>query len=184
MKNKKSPAGQFKLDGLGEIDEAEEYIQSIVPLIGEVVLNFNGLESDLESCLCEIISDRADTKGLVVLNQMMFATKVNLYERFIDDRNASIPDVFPNHKLVFCGLKECGTLRNRIVHANWEYTNIEGYTHVRFKMGKSGMEHELIQFSVESMQKTIEKIIETRKLLGEYEEEASHAFSTISSLGS
>lgn len=170
------------LDGLGEIDDSEEYIQDIVPLIGEVILNFNGLESGLDSCLCEIFSDRADTKGLLVLNKMMFATKVDLYERFILDRNLGMLGALPNHKPVISAMRECGTLRNRIVHANWEYTDIEGYTHVRFKMGKDGLEHELVQFSVDSMEKTIKKILETRTLLGEYEEEASYTFSAIDSL--
>lgn len=182
MKNRKRPIGQYKLEGMGEIDENEDYVQEIIPLIGEVVLLFNGLESDLDSYLCEIISDRSDSNGLIVLNHMMYSTKVSLYERFVNERNNNIPDVFPDHKSVITSLKECGTLRNRIVHANWEHTDVDGYTHVRFTMGKEGMQHELVQFSVESMYKTLSKILDTRKLCGEYEEEASYAFSSIDSL--
>lgn len=182
MKTKKSFVGQYKYEGLGEIDESEQYVQDILPLIGEIILNFNGLESDLESCLCEIISDRSDTKGLIVLNKMMFATKIDLYDRFVTDRNFLYPELFPDHRQVISDMRECSTLRNRIVHANWEYTNLDGYTHVRFKMGKEGMEHELVQFSVESMKKAIKKILETRTLLGEYEEESSYAYSSLNSL--
>lgn len=170
MKNKKSPVGQYILEGLGDTDDAYEYVEDLLPLIGEVVLFFNGLESDIDSILCAHISDRTDRQGLLVLHSMMYATKIDLFQRFSEDFMRGFNfDIFEYKDLV-SSLRECGTLRNRIIHANWEYTDDTGYTHVRFKMSKDGLEHELTQFSIESMKQVINKIVETREALSEFEE--------------
>ncbi len=170
MKNKKSPVGQYILEGIGDTDDAYEYVEDLLPLIGQLVLFFNGLESDLDQILCADISDRSDQKGLLVLHSMMYATKVELFQRFSEDFMRGYNFDIPEYKELVSNLRECGTLRNRIVHANWEYTDNTGYTHVRFKMSKDGLEHELTQFSIESMKQVINKILETREALSEFEE--------------
>ncbi len=156
---------------MGDTDDAYDYVQDLLPLIGEVVLFFNSLESDLDHIICEDISDRTDHKGLLVLHTMMYATKVELYERFKSEELRLCNFDIPSFQTLVSNLKECGTLRNRVVHANWQYTDGEGYTHVRFKMGKQGLEHELIQFSVESLEQIIEKIIGARSALETFEDE-------------
>jgi hypothetical protein len=171
LKNRKSPIGQYILEGVGDTDDAYEYVEELLPLIGEVVLFFNALESDIDDLICSDISDRSDHKGLLVLHNMMYATKVDLYERFKSEELRICGWDLPVFKELISKLRECGTLRNRVVHANWEYTNKEGYTHVRFKMGRDGLEHEFLQFSVESLKGVIEKIIEAREIIGKFEEE-------------
>jgi septin family protein len=173
LKNRKSPVGQYIIEGMGDTEDAYEYVQELLPLIGEVILFFNSLESDLDHIICENISDRTDHKGLLVLHTMMYATKVELYERFRSEELRLCSLDIPSFKALMSCLKECGTLRNRVVHANWQYTDNEGYTHVRFKMGKQGLEHELIQFSVESLEQIIEKIIEARNSIEAFEDELS-----------
>ncbi|WP_151703951.1 hypothetical protein [Nitrincola alkalilacustris] len=170
MKNRKSPVGQYIIDGLGDTEESFEYVQDLLPLIGEVILFFNALESDLDNLICENISDRTDYKGLLVLHNMMYATKVGLYERFRSEELRQCGLDIPVFSGVISSLKECGTLRNKVVHANWQHTDDEGYTHVRFKMGKQGLEHELVQFSVESLEQIIEIIIDTRNAIENFEE--------------
>ncbi|MNH22880.1 hypothetical protein D3C79_827540 [compost metagenome] len=59
-------------------------------------------------------------------------------------------------------LWECGSLRNKVVHANWMHTNEEGYTQVKIKFSKRGLEHELVQFSIDSLELIIDKIEVTR----------------------
>lgn len=170
MRNRKSPVGQCILEGIGETDDAYDYVEELLPLIGEVVLFFNSLEADIDSLICEDISDRTDHKGLLVLHNMMFSTKVDLYERCKGEELRICGFSIPCFKELISALRECGSLRNRVVHANWQYTNDEGYTHVRFKMGQDGLEHELVQFSVESLEKVIEKIISAREALEGFEE--------------
>ena len=165
MKTKTTPVGQFIIDELGDTDEAYEYVYDLLPLIGEVVIWFNTLESDLDHILCNFISDRTDKKGLLVVANMMYATKLDLFERFTTDflrATSNVPEWLP--KLI-SDLRECGTLRNKVVHANWMYTNSEGYTQVKIKVGKQGLEHELTQFTAEALQIIIQKIQSTRELL-------------------
>jgi hypothetical protein len=165
MRTKVTPVGQFIADGLGETDNAYEYVQELMPLIGEVVIWFNALESDLDHILCNFISDRTDQKGLLVVANMMYATKLDLFERFASDflrANARAPDWFAK---LMSDLRECGTLRNKVVHASWMYTNDEGYTQVKIKVGKRGLEHELTQFTTESLALIVGKIDAARNLL-------------------
>lgn len=177
MKNKRVPVGQNILDGLGDTELGYEYVEELLPLIGELVLAFNGLEATLDGLLCETISDRSDQKGLLVLHNMMYATKVDLYKRFNDDFVRMFDWNIPEYESLITNLKECGTLRNRVVHANWEYTDEEGYTQVRFQINKNGLEHELWQFSVESMNQIIQKIYDSRTKIGDFDEECSYRVS-------
>ena len=177
MKSKNTPVGQYILDGMGDTEFGYEYVEDLVPLIGEVVFSFNGLEATLDHMLCETISDRSDQKGLLVLHNMMYATKVDLFKRFSDDFIRMFDWYIPEYPSLISDLKECGVLRNRVVHANWEYTDEDRFTQVRFRMGKEGLEHELWQFSIESMNEIVQKIYGTRTKLGEFDEECSFRIS-------
>lgn len=177
MKIKKSPVGQHILDGLCDIENGYDHIKDFIPWIGEVVVAFNALEASLDHILCETFSDRSDRKGLLVLHSMMYSTKVDLYKKFNDDFICVFDWVIPSYKELISALKECGVLRNKVVHANWEYTDEKGYTQIKFKVGSDGLEHELCQFSEESLKGIIEKIYETRCVLGEFDEECSYKIS-------
>lgn len=171
MKSKRAPVGQYIIENLGEMDNAYEYVEDLMPLIGEVVLFFNALESDLDDDICKTISDRSDQKGLLVLHNMMYATKVDLFQRFNSDFQRTFGWDIPGYHDLIASLKECGNLRNRVVHANWQYTDDDGFTQVRIRMSKDGLEHELWQFSIESMLEIIKKINQTRDALDEYIQE-------------
>jgi hypothetical protein len=177
VKVKKSPVGQYILDGLGDTENGYDYIENLIPWIGEIVVAFNGLEASLDSVLCETFSDRSDQKGLLVLHSMMYSTKVDLYKKFSDDFIRAYGWEMPKYKDLISSLKECGVLRNKVVHANWEYTDEEGFTQVKYKVGTGGLEHELCQFSEESLQNILEKIYETRHALGGFDEECSYKIS-------
>lgn len=177
VKIKKSPVEQHIFDGLGDTENAYEYIEDFIPLIGEIVVAFNGLEAALDSVLCETFSDRTDQKGLLVLHSMMYSTKVDLYKKFNDDFIRAFDLDCPGYKDLVSALKECGVLRNKVVHANWEYTDNEGYTQVKYKVGNEGLEHELCQFSQESLKAIAEKIYTTRLALGKFDAECSHKLS-------
>ena len=177
MKVKKSPVGRYILDGLGDTENGYDHIEDFIPWIGEIVIAFNGLEASLDSVLCETFSDRSDKKGLFVLHSMMYATKVDLYKKFNDDFIRAYDWDMPKYKELISSLKECGVLRNKVVHANWEYTDEEGYTQVKYKVGNEGLEHELCQFSEESLQNILKKIYETRHSLGDFDAECSYKIS-------
>ncbi|RGP53348.1 hypothetical protein [Pseudomonas abyssi] len=171
MKIKKVPVGQYMLENLGDTDDAYEYIEGLIPWIGEIVVAFNGLESSLDSLLCETFSDRSDQKGLLVLHSMMYSTKVDLYKKFTEDFLRAFNWEIPIYKTLIPLLKECGDLRNKVVHANWEQTNNDGYTQIKYKLGANGLDHELCRFSAESLEMIFKKIHEARHALSDFEEE-------------
>lgn len=165
MRTKTIPVGQLIVDGLGETDNAYDYVHGLMPLIGELVLWFNTLEADIDHILCGFISDRTDQKGLLVVGNMMYATKLDLFERLTSDffRGGDEQPIWFSQLL--SDLRECGSLRNKVVHANWMYTNEEGYTQVKIKFSKRGLEHELVQFTKDSLELIIGKIEATRNQL-------------------
>lgn len=165
MRTQTTPVGQFIFDEIGDTDEAYDYVCDILPLIGEVVIWFNTLESDLDHILCNFISDRSDQKGLLVVANMMYATKLDLFERFATEFLRASANETDSFSKLLSDMRECGTLRNKVVHANWMYTNSEGYTQVKIKVGKRGLEHELTQFTAESLQLIIQKVQSTREQL-------------------
>ena len=169
MKTKRTLAGQHFLTSLGDTEGSLERVEELLPMIGEVVVFFNALESTLDSCLCEIFSDRSDQKGLLVLHTMMFSTKVDLYERFRLDLYRAFEWDPAECKQLLTKLRECGTLRNRIVHARWDTTDETGYTHVRFRISKDGLEHEQTLFSSDYMENAVESILVTTSELGEFD---------------
>ena len=128
MRTKTTPVGQLIIDGLGETDNAYDYVYDLMPLIGEVVLWFNTLEADIDNILCGFISDRTDRKGLLVVGNMMYATKLDLFERFASDFFCERDDQPNWFSSLISDLRECGSLRNKVVHANWMHTNEDGYT--------------------------------------------------------
>ena len=162
MRNKRTSVGQFFVDGLGDTDDAYDYVYDLMPKIGEIVICFNALESDINHILCRYISDRSDQKGLMVVSNMMFATKVDLLERFMTDLFRDIDKSFDFFPQLMSDLRECGALRNKVVHANWMYTDDDGYTQVKIKIGKQGLEHELTQFTKDSMDRIVAKIDTSR----------------------
>ena len=149
-------------------DKAEEYLDRALPLIGIIVMYFNSLESKLNSVLCENFTDRTDSTGLIVLNNMNYSTKVELLKRFCDDFQVGLDRQLNGYDQLISDLKESARLRNLVVHANWESTDDEGYTYVRLKMSRSGMQQEYVQFTEDSLQKIIELIISTRSNLDDF----------------
>lgn len=165
MKNKTIPVGQFIVDELGETGDAYDYVFDLMPLIGEVIIWFNSLELDIDHILCKLMSDRTDQKGLFVVANMMYATKLDIFERFMTDllrASGNEPEWVPR---LISELRECGTLRNKVVHANWMHTNSDGYTQVKIKFSKRGLEHELTQFTPDALHLIIQKIHSAREQL-------------------
>lgn len=178
MKYKHQQFQQYLFHDIEDEQEAEEYLEKILPKIGLVVMYFNGLESELNSMLCNIFTDRTDSTGLIVLNTMTFSSKIDLFKRFNDDFHLAIGKIINDYDVLINNLRESARLRNLVVHANWESTNEEGYTYIRLKMSKEGMLKEYIQFTEKSLMEITELIITTRFKLEEYWQERCEVLSS------
>jgi hypothetical protein len=175
VKERKKRFIQHLHHDIEDIDKSEQYLADSLSLIGDVVVNFNGLEHWLDGLICKMFSDRTDAPGLIVMHKMTFATKVDLFKRFSDDFHRACEGGISNYEqlistfeYLITNLRECGRLRNLVVHADWENTDDDGYTYVRLKFHKNGMEQEYIQFSKASLQKITDLISTTRELLDDY----------------
>jgi len=149
-----------------DIDDSEqegidEYLYNAMPLIGLIVMRFNGLEKHLDSVLCERFTDRTDQLGLIVINKLNYASKIDLFKRLSDDILLTSGVKIVEYIKLINNLKECGRLRNIVVHADWENTDEKGYTFLNVKINQEGTIQEYIQFTLESLNKIYELIVTT-----------------------
>ncbi|RYE60329.1 MAG: hypothetical protein EOP20_02830 [Hyphomicrobiales bacterium] len=83
----KSQTKQFLQHLSHEIEDEEvgsAHIEDSLPLIGAVVMCFNIVEKNLDRFICEIISDRADSAGLIVLQKLMYNESPRVSRRPVD----------------------------------------------------------------------------------------------------
>lgn len=168
MKRRTRQFIQYLSHDIEDEDSAEEYLDKSLPLIGLVVMYFNSLEKSLDSLICEIISDRTDTPGLIVIHKLMYIAKVDLFKRFSDDFHGCFGSIPADFNELIGELTELGKLRNLVVHADWNNTDEDGYTFVRLKASSNGMQQEYVQFSVDSLEKLVERLIRASHRLSEY----------------
>jgi len=72
-------------------------------------------------------------------------------------------------------LKKSATLRNAVVHAEWENLDSAGYTYVKMNFDKNGMQQYYWQFTPQSLVEINEFIYDTYTLFGKYEDEKQEA---------
>lgn len=149
-------------------EKAESYLDESLPLVGLVVMYFNTLEKSLDTFLCEIISDRSEAPGLIVIQKLMYAAKLDLFKRFADDFHVFEPTKPPKFDELIVELNEVARLRNLVVHADWSSTDEEGYTYVRLKRTKHSLLQEYAQLSVESLEDLINRVIVANHSLYDY----------------
>ena len=174
MKKKKEIFIQYLNHDEGDQEEIDKVLEPIMHSIGYVVMHFNALEQSLNHVICEYFLDRTDTPGLLVLHKMNYANKVDLFKRLSDDFHSSLSIEINGYEKLLNDLKECGRLRNLVVHADWENTDNDIYTYVNLKITKNGMDKEYIQFSERSLTEIILLIMRTRDNLFEYWEERNN----------
>lgn len=178
MKTKTKQFIQNLSHNIEDEEKAESYLDESLPLVGLVVMYFNTLEKSLDAFLCEIISDRADTLGLIVIQKLMFAAKFDLFKRFADDLHLCEPTKPPKFEELIAELSEVARLRNLVVHADWSNTDEEGYTYIRLKSTKNGHLQEYVQLSVESLKGLINRIDAANHSLSDYWEWRSERLAT------
>jgi hypothetical protein len=158
-------------------DVAEQYLDESLPLVGLVVMYFNALEKSLDSFICEIISDRSDEPGLIVLHGSHYSAKVDLFKRFCESFNGAFGTEPRAYNGLIEGLLEAGRLRNLVVHADWQSTDEEGSTYVRIKIQNKVLHQEYAQLSGEALEKVLTRIVEVHHQLSAYSEERGNLLS-------
>jgi len=152
-------------------DEIDKILDPILNSVGYVVMHFNALEQSLNYFICNFLSVETDSLGLIVLHKMSYANKVDLFKRLSNDFHTTSGIQIADYENLILDLRECGTLRNLVIHADWENTNQDSYTYVNLKIAKDGIFQEYQQFSEKSLTEIILLIMNTRSKLYEYWDE-------------
>lgn len=175
MKTKEKLLDQYLWHEEEDYDKIDDFLKETAPLIGSVIQHFNTLEKLLDSELCFLINDRTDEFGLLIINKMSYASKVDLLDRFSTQFQISLDVKIPVFEIIIRKLKEVGGLRNAVVHADWKSTDYEGYTYKNLKINSKGMIQEYVQFTPESLELILSEISETELLFEDYRYEREKA---------
>ena len=167
MKKKDIPVEQYASMTDNIEGASEEFLDESAPLIGYIVHSFNDLEESLNSVLCQIINDRTDVPGLVVIQKLSYSAKVDLFKRFNLMEASYLKNKNPDMDKLIERLTESGMLRNQVVHANWEGAHDDGYTSCKLKVNTNGVQHEYIQYTSESLSLIRQYIDDTYSMLDE-----------------
>lgn len=169
MKRKEKYVEQYLFETKNLEDDIEVFLDAIAPEIGYLIFDFNSLEESLTSTLCMIINSRTDSTGLIVTHGMNYSAKVDLLKRYAEHAQSITEKEIIGHTQTMAELRECGTLRNMIVHAEWETADIDGYTLIKVKVKKGKLIQEYVQFDLESIKNIRSRIISLTNELHEYE---------------
>lgn len=151
MEKKHKLLGQYICTNHELEDSSDEFLEETAPLIGYLVHNFNALDAALNSCICELINDRSDTKGAIVIHKMNFSAKVDLFYRLVRSMEIVTEKTLPSFSNFIEDLKRCAMYRNAVIHAEWDSLDENGYTYVKMTFEKNGMQQQYWQFTAESL---------------------------------
>lgn len=161
MEKNQKPLGQY-IGSNHEYDgSVEMFLEETAPLIGNIVHSFNSLDSTLNSTICEIINNRSDLTGAIVLYKMNFSAKIDLFHRLVRSMEVLIEKNLPSFPNLVENLKKCGTLRNAVIHAEWDSLDEDGYAYVKMNFVKEGLQQQYWQFTPKSLVEIEELIINT-----------------------
>lgn len=168
MKIKRKPFIQHLAHDVEDEDKAWEHIDESLPKIGQIVMYFNGLEKLLDRMVCEMFSDRSDLPGLIVLQNMQYSAKVNLFARFSDEFHRAVGAMPEKYEGLTDKLRTAAKNRNIVVHADWENTDDDGFTYTTLRFADGGMQQEYVQLSPAALDAILGTILNARALLCNY----------------
>lgn len=114
---------------------SDKKLNEIMPLLGEIILDFNYLESILDDVITEFIFERSSDLGLTIIAKMSFSQKVDLFKDITIPacKQTGQPKMASKFTTLVKKLKEAGENRNRAIHARWIDADKEFF--VRTKIG-------------------------------------------------
>ena len=171
MKSKSKKLEQYLVHDIDDYKSIQKFLKKSAPIIGFIVHRFNTLEECLNMTICQWINSRSDTMGLLVIHKMSYSSKVELLNRISSQFKNDTERHIKIQKELILNLKGTGRLRNAVIHAEWENTDFEGYTHVNIKINESGINQEYLQFDENSLTNILELINKTIALFENYWDE-------------
>jgi len=171
MKKSDKLFGQYNFDNHSFEGTVEDFFEKTAPAIGSIVHSFNSLDGELNSTICQLINDRTDEPGAIVIYKQPFSSKVDLFHRLIRSMEIVYEEEIHCFKTLIENLKKCATLRNAVIHAEWDTLDDNGYTYVKMHFDKDGMRQQYWQFTPDALEEIDEFIHNTHMLFETFEEE-------------
>jgi hypothetical protein len=171
MKKADKRFGQYIFDNHNFDGTVEDFFEETAEAIGSIVHSFNSLDAEINSTICQLINDRTDEPGAIVIYKLPFSSKIDLFYRLIRSMEIGCEVEIPCFKLLIENLKKCGTLRNAVIHAEWDTFDDNGYTYVKMHFDKDGMRQQYWQFTPEALDEIDEFIHDTYMLFDTFEDE-------------
>jgi hypothetical protein len=157
--NKKSVRlDQYLTHDTFDYEAIKLYLKKTAPIIGFIVHRFNALEECLNLTICEWINSRTDSMGIIFVDKLNYSSKVDVLKKISFEFQIATHKDMVQTKKFLKNLSDIGSLRNAVIHAEWENTDFEGYTYLKIKVNEAGIHQEYQQFSLESL-KGILKLI-------------------------
>lgn len=150
--------------GVLEGEDQEFNLWEICYRIWSLVMSFNWLEAELESCICECISDRTDDIWMMYVCELSYKQKIDLlikvYKRSIVllDKDESLLE---DCDTIRSALNAIWSFRNNVVHARWYTITETKHVRVKAKYGLDWVKFNYKKFSNEIFDKRIELIERT-----------------------
>lgn len=152
-----------------------DIVEANYPLIGEVISIFNSIENTLNDDLVELINQDIDTIGWIIISDMQFSTKFNLWKKIVSYALSLIAqpekkDQFISEfKELSTSIQEAAVIRNKIAHADWDNINEKLFAKTKTKLAKdNNIAHGYLKINKEEFNKIIETMTQTDCLLSEF----------------
>ena len=171
MNKESKKLGQYIFENHAFDGTPDNFLEETAPLIGYVVHHFNSLDEQLNSAICALINDRTDEPGSIIIHKMNFSAKVDLLNNLVRSFEFACEKSIPIFKTLTNNLKECATLRNAVIHAEWENINEKGYTYVKMSFNNNGMHQHYWQFTPKSLEDVISFIHKTYMMFEKYHDQ-------------
>lgn len=141
MEKIKAQMGQYLGEYIPTQKIEKRKIRQVVDywLLGELIVEFNWLEADIERAFCELISDREHETGMMIISSMQFSQKCEILNKYIK-RLFAFHDTIESQKLLqrrndcHKTITNISEYRNKVVH--WFREDQDEYWYIRTSQGK------------------------------------------------
>lgn len=184
MKTSKSPIAQpYAFDQSAEhksadVTDLSKYLRQIAYWVGQVLFEFNRLETVLTAVIGERING-ANVRGYeyVFLTGLTYAQKVELLQRiyryFITFTMPETGQMELRKKTdsIIAELKALGVIRNAVIHSDYYSLDINGFVRKDIRFGESDAEEQWVKITRDDLVENLNRISAATESIEEFDEE-------------
>ncbi|NTW15446.1 MAG: hypothetical protein HGA38_03675 [Candidatus Moranbacteria bacterium] len=157
--------GSFNHDFDTTISAAK--LKQIKLILGEIILDFNYLESVLDDVLTSFIHSRSSDLGYTVIAKLTFSQKVDLFRDFFVPmcKHVGKPELSSLYASLHLRLKEAAVIRNKAIHARWLEMGNDFVVLTKIGVDKDGVYGDFIKLDLKTLRSYLNEINKTSEEL-------------------